>query len=124
MAVRILIVDDAKFTREVISEILKKKGYKICGEAENGKEAIEKYKQLKPDAVTLDIIMPKIDGIDGIDALKEIIKIDPRAKVVMVTALGQKTLELESIKAGAKEYITKPYQPLQVVEAVKRVLGG
>ncbi len=121
---RILVVDDALFMRKMLADILKKEGIEICGEAENGKDAVEKYKQLKPDLVTMDIVMPKIDEIDGIGAIKEIIKADPQAKVVMVSAMGQHSLVVEAIQAGAKDFVTKPFQPSRVVEAVRRVLGG
>ena len=124
MGARILVVDDAAFTRGTMSEILKKGGYEVCGEAENGKEAVEMYKRLRPDVVTMDIVMPEIDGMDGIAALRKIIEIDPKARVLMVTAMGQRSLELKSIRAGAKEYIIKPYQPLKVIEAVEKVLRG
>lgn len=123
MAARILIVDDALFMRKMLVNILKKEGFEICAEAENGKEAIEKYKELKPDAVTMDIIMPKIDEIDGIGAVKEIIKTDPQAKIIMVSAMGQHSLVIEAIQAGAKDFIVKPFQPSRVIEALKRILG-
>lgn len=122
MAVRVLVVDDALFMRKMLSDILKKEGFEICGEAENGKEAIEKYKELKPDIVTMDIVMPEMEEIDGVAAVKEIMKIDPQAKVVMVSAMGQHALVVEAIQAGAKDFIVKPFQPSRVVEALKRVL--
>ncbi|MGE5308841.1 MAG: response regulator [Deltaproteobacteria bacterium] len=121
---RVLVVDDALFMRRMLSDILKKEGIEICGEAENGKEAIEKYQQLKPDLVTMDIVMPKIEEIDGIGAVKEIIKADPQAKIIMVSAMGQHSLVVEAIQAGAKDFVTKPFQPSRVIEAVKRALGG
>jgi two-component system, chemotaxis family, chemotaxis protein CheY len=121
---RVLVVDDALFMRRMLSDILKKEGVEICGEAENGKDAIEKYQQLKPDLVTMDIVMPKIEEIDGIGAVKEIIKIDPQAKIIMVSAMGQHSLVVEAIQAGAKDFVTKPFQPIRVIEAVKRALGG
>lgn len=120
---RVLVVDDALFMRRMIADILKKEGVEICGEAENGKEAIEKYKELKPDMVTMDIVMPKIEEIDGIGAVKEIMKIDPQAKIIMVSAMGQHSLVVDAIQAGAKDFVTKPFQPSRVVEAYKRVLG-
>jgi len=120
----VLVVDDALFMRRMLSDILKKEGIEICGEAENGKEAIEKYQQLKPDLVTMDIVMPKIEEIDGIDAVKEIMKVDPQAKIIMVSAMGQHSLVVEAIQAGAKDFVTKPFQPSRVAEAVKRALGG
>lgn len=120
----VLVVDDALFMRRMLSDILKKEGIEICGEAENGKEAIEKYQQLKPDLVTMDIVMPKIEEIDGIGAVKEIMKIDSQAKIIMVSAMGQHSLVVEAIQAGAKDFVTKPFQPSRVVEAVKRALGS
>ena len=121
---KVLVVDDALFMRKMLSDILKKEGIEICGEAENGKDAINKYQQLKPDLVTMDIVMPKVEEIDGIGAVKEIIKIDPQAKIVMVSAMGQHSLVVEAIQAGAKDFVTKPFQPSRVVEAVNRVLRG
>jgi len=121
---RVLVVDDALFMRRMLSDILKKEGIEICGEAENGKDAIDKYGQLKPDLVTMDIVMPKIEEIDGIGAVKEIIKGDPQAKIIMVSAMGQHSLVVEAIQAGAKDFVTKPFQPSRVIEAVKRALGG
>lgn len=121
---KILVVDDAVFMRRMIGDILKKEGYEICGEAENGREAVDKYQQMKPDLVTMDIVMPKIDDIDGIGAVKEIMKIDPKSKVLMVSAMGQHALVVEAIQAGAKDFVTKPFQPSRVIEAVRRVLEG
>ncbi len=121
---KVLVVDDALFMRRMLSDILKKEGIEIVGEAENGKDAIQKYEQLKPDLVTMDIVMPKIEEIDGIGAVKEIIKADPQAKIIMVSAMGQHSLVVEAIQAGAKDFVTKPFQPSRVIEAVKRALGG
>lgn len=121
---RVLVVDDALFMRRMLSDILKKEGIEICGEAENGKDAIDKYQQLKPDLVTMDIVMPKIEEIDGIGAVKEIVKVDAQAKIIMVSAMGQHSLVVEAIQAGAKDFVTKPFQPSRVIEAVKRALGG
>lgn len=121
-ASRVLIVDDAIFMRRMLGDILKKEGFEVCGEAENGKDAIEKYKELKPDLVTMDIVMPKTNDIDGIDAVKEIIKISPQANIVMVSAMGQHALVVEAIQAGAKDFIVKPFQPSQVLGALRRVL--
>jgi len=121
---KVLVVDDALFMRRMLSDILKKEGIEVCGEAENGKDAIQKYQLLKPDLVTMDIVMPKIEEIDGIGAVKEIIKVDPQAKIIMVSAMGQHSLVVEAIQAGAKDFVTKPFQPSRVIEAVKRALGG
>ncbi|RKZ21899.1 two-component system response regulator [bacterium] len=119
MGARVLIVDDAVFMRRMLADILRKEGYEIVGEAENGAQAVEKYKELKPDLVTMDIIMPDMSGID---AVKEIMKIDPNAKIIMVSAMGHQTLVVEAIQAGAKDYVVKPFQPSRVLEAVQRVL--
>lgn len=121
---KVLIVDDALFMRKMLSDILKKEGFEICAEAENGKDAIDKYQQLRPDVVTMDIVMPKVDDIDGIGAVKEIVKGDPKARIIMVSAMGQHSLVVEAIQAGAKDFVTKPFQPSRVVEAINRILKG
>ena len=123
MAMRVLIVDDALFMRRMLADILKKEGFEICGEAENGKEGIDKYAELKPDVVTMDIVMPKMEEIDGVAAVREIIKRDPQAKIVIVSAMGQHALVVEAIQAGAKDFIVKPFQPSRVIEAIRRVAG-
>jgi len=115
----VLIVDDAMFMRRMLEDILTKHDFEIIGEAETGTEAVEKYKQLKPDLVTMDIIMPDMSGID---AVKEIVKLDPEARILMVSAMGQQTLVVEAIQAGAKDYVVKPFQPSRVIEAVSRVI--
>ena len=120
---KVLVVDDALFMRKMLIDILNKEGFEVCGEAENGKQAIEQYQQLKPDLVTMDIVMPKMEEIDGIGAVKEIMKADPKAKIIMVSAMGQHVLVVEAIQAGAKDFITKPFQPSRVTEALKRLLG-
>ena len=120
---RVLVTDDALFMRKMLSDILKKEGFEVVGEADSGKDAIEKYKELKPDLVTMDIVMPKMEEIDGIAAVREIMKIDPQAKIIMVSAMGQHALVVEAIQAGAKDFIVKPFQPSRVVEAIRRVLG-
>ncbi len=119
MPVRILIVDDAIFMRKMIGDILKKEGYEICGEAENGIEAIKKYKELHPDLVTMDIIMPDMSGID---AVQEIANFDTNAKILMVSAMGQQSLVVEEIQKGAKDYDIKQFKPSRVLEAVERAL--
>ena len=116
---KVLIVDDTKFMRNILAGILKKKNLEIAGEAVNGREAIEKYKELRPDIVTMDIIMPEIDGIQ---AVKEIMKFDPNAKILMCSAMGQQALVIEAIQAGAKDFVIKPFQPTRVLEAVDRTL--
>ena len=120
MAKNILICDDAAFMRMMIKDILTKNGYNVVGEAENGAKAVEKYNELKPDLVLMDITMPEMDGIQ---ALKEIKKIDGGAKVIMCSAMGQQAMVIESIQAGAKDFIVKPFQAERVIEAVKKVVG-
>lgn len=120
MANGILIVDDAAFMRMMIKDILSKNGFNVLGEAENGAKAIEKFKELSPDLVIMDITMPEVDGIQ---AVKEIKKIDNAAKVVMCSAMGQQAMVIEAIQAGAKDFIVKPFQADRVLEAVKKVLG-
>ena len=115
----ILIVDDAAFMRMVIKNILTKNGFEVVGEACDGREAVEKYRDLKPALVLLDITMPEMDGIE---ALKKIIAEDSEAKIVMCSALGQSSMVIEAIQAGAKDYIVKPFQPDRVLEAVNKVM--
>jgi len=116
----ILIVDDAAFMRMMIRDVLSKNGYVVLGEAENGQKAIEKYKELSPDLVIMDITMPEVDGIQ---AVKEIKKFDGGAKIIMCSAMGQQAMVIESIQAGARDFIVKPFQADRVIEAVKKVLG-
>ena len=120
MAKNILICDDAAFMRMMIKDILTKNGYNVAGEAENGLKAIEKYKEVSPDLVLMDITMPEMDGIQ---ALKEIKKLDSSATVIMCSAMGQQAMVIESIQAGAKDFIVKPFQAERVIEAVKKVVG-
>ena len=115
---RILIVDDAIFMRKMLSDILKEGGHTVVAEAANGKEGVEKYKQHKPDLVTMDIIMPEMGGID---AVKEIMKADDGAKVIMVSAMGQQQLVVEAIQAGAKDFIVKPFEASKVLTAIERL---
>ncbi|RKY36018.1 MAG: hypothetical protein DRP78_04680 [Candidatus Omnitrophota bacterium] len=122
MAVTVLVVDDAVFMRKMLADILSKEGYVILGEAENGKEAIAKYEQLKPGLVTMDIVMPKVDNIDGIEAVRRIRLRHPDAVILMVSAMGQHALVVEAIQAGARDFVTKPFQPSRVIEAANRVL--
>ena len=120
MGHRVLVCDDAIFMRTMISDILSGAGYEVVGEAETGVQAIERYRDLKPDLVTMDIVMPDMGGID---AVREIVKLDPGAKVLMCSAMGQQALVVEAIQAGAKDFVVKPFQPSRVLEAVQRVLG-
>lgn len=120
VANRILIVDDAAFMRMMIKDILTKNGFEVVGEAADGVQAIEKYKEVSPDLVTMDITMPEMDGIT---ALKEIKKIDPNAKIIMCSAMGQQAMVIDAIQAGAKDFIVKPFQADRVLEAIKKTLG-
>ena len=120
MAKNILICDDAAFMRMMIKDILTKNGYNVAGEAENGAKAVEKYAELKPDLVLMDITMPEMDGIQ---ALKNIKAADPAALVIMCSAMGQQAMVIEAIQAGAKDFIVKPFQADRVLEAVKKVVG-
>ena len=120
LATRVLIVDDAAFMRMMVKDILSKNGYEIVGEAENGMKALEKYQELKPDLVTMDITMPEMDGIT---AVKEIKKVDPAAKVVMCSAMGQQAMVIEAIQAGARDFIVKPFQADRVLEAIRKAVG-
>lgn len=120
MATRVLIVDDAAFMRMMVKDILSKNGYEIVGEAENGLKALEKWQELKPDLTTMDITMPEMDGIT---AVKEIKKLDPSAKVIMCSAMGQQAMVVEAIQAGARDFIVKPFQPDRVLEAVRKAVG-
>jgi len=118
---RVLIVDDAAFMRMLLKKILTQAGHQVVGEAANGKEAVQKYQELNPDLVTMDIVMPEMDGIT---AVKEIKQIDPNAKILMITAVGQEGKVMEALKAGASGYIVKPFQAPKVVEEINRVLSG
>ena len=118
-----MIVDDALFMRKILSDILSDEGHQIAGEAENAKEAIELYKKLQPDIVTMDIIMPEIDGMNTLKAIKQILKSDKNAKIVIVSAMGQQDMVVESIQAGAKDFIVKPFQRSRITEAIARLLG-
>ena len=120
MAKNILICDDAAFMRMMIKDILTKHGYNVVGEAENGLKAVEKYSETKPDLVLMDITMPEMDGIQ---ALKKIKELDSGATVIMCSAMGQQAMVIESIQAGAKDFIVKPFQADRVIEAVKKVVG-
>ena len=120
MAKNILICDDAAFMRMMIKDILTKNGYNVVGEAENGLKAVEKYNEVKPDLVLMDITMPEMDGIQ---ALKKIKAGDPSAVVIMCSAMGQQAMVIESIQAGAKDFIVTPFQADRVLEAVKKVVG-
>lgn len=117
---RILIVDDSRTSRRFLKGILEEAGHEIIGEAANGDEGYIKYKELKPDVVTMDITMPVTDGIQALQLIRHL---DEEAHVVMVTAAGQKEKMMQAIKAGAEEFITKPFEPEEVVEVIGRILG-
>ncbi len=116
----VLVCDDAIFMRTMISDILSQAGFEVVGEAESGVQAVEKYRELKPDLVTMDIVMPDMGGIE---AVREICKADPEARILMCSAMGQQALVVEAIQAGAKDFVVKPFQPSRVLEAVQRVLA-
>jgi two-component system, chemotaxis family, chemotaxis protein CheY len=120
MGKKVMLVDDTKFMRMMLANILKPKGFEIVAEASDGLEAIDKYKECKPDLVTMDIVMPNMEGID---AVRNIVSSDSNAKIIMVTAVGQDSKVKEAIQAGAKGYIVKPFQAPQVLEEVQKVLG-
>ncbi|MBE0595914.1 MAG: response regulator [Desulfuromonadales bacterium] len=121
MALRILIVDDALFMRNVLKDIFLRAGFEIAGEAADGVEAVQAYRDLEPDLVTMDIVMPLLSGVE---ATEEICRYDPQARVVMCSALGQEPLLLAAVKAGARDFIVKPFIELQVLEVVRRVSDG
>ena len=120
MAHTVLVCDDAIFMRTMITDILTQAGYEVIGEAESGAQAVEKFRQLRPDLVTMDIVMPDMGGIE---AVREICKESPEAKILMCSAMGQQALVVEAIQAGAKDFVVKPFQPSRVLEAVQRLLG-
>ncbi|BAH06917.1 response regulator [Clostridium kluyveri] len=118
---KILIVDDAAFMRMMIKDILEKNGFEVVGEANNGIKAVELYKKEKPDVVTMDITMPDMDGIE---AVKQIKAFDASAKIIMCSAMGQQTMVMDAIKAGARDFIVKPFQPDRVLEAINKVVAS
>ncbi|MFD2682820.1 response regulator [Bacillus seohaeanensis] len=120
MANKILVVDDAAFMRMMIKDILTKNGFEVVGEAADGAQAVEKYKELSPDLVTLDITMPEKDGIA---ALKEIKEFDASARIIMCSAMGQQAMVIDAIQAGAKDFIVKPFQADRVIEAIQKALS-
>ncbi len=123
MAIRVLVVDDAMFMRSMIKDILNNASgrYDVVGEANNGREAVARYRELKPDVVTMDIVMPQMDGIE---ATREILKIDPAAVVVICSAMGQEALVVESISAGAKDFIVKPFTSERVLQVLAKIVPG
>ncbi|WP_366922966.1 response regulator [Metallumcola ferriviriculae] len=120
MGKKVLIVDDAAFMRMMIKDILLKNGYEVVGEATNGAVAVELYKEMEPDVVTMDITMPEMDGIA---AVKQILDIDSSARIIMCSAMGQQMMVMEAIQAGAKDFIVKPFQQDRVLQALQKALG-
>lgn len=121
MATKVLVVDDAMFMRKMLTDILNKNGYEVVGEASDGHEGYLKYKELRPDVVTMDITMP---GTTGIEGTQKIVSEFPDAKIVMCSAMGQESMVIEAIKAGAKNFIVKPFQPDKVLEVIQQALRG
>jgi len=119
---RILVVDDALFMRNLIKSILEEAGFEVCGEASNALEGVKLYKELRPDLVTLDVIMPKIEELDGITAIKEILFFDPQAKIVIISALGEHRVVQEALRYGAKDYIVKPFTKVGLLSIIRKVL--
>lgn len=117
MSKRIMIVDDAIFMRMKLKDILEKNGYEVVAEAQNGADAIEKYRAERPDIVTMDITMPEMDGIE---ALKGIKRIDPSAKVIMCSAMGQQAMVMEAIQSGALDFIVKPFETDRVIDSIQK----
>jgi two-component system chemotaxis response regulator CheY len=117
MAIRVLVADDARFMRQLIREIIEPEGFEVVGEAADGRAVVEEYTRLHPDLVTMDIVMPKRSGLD---ALREILALDPGARVVMVSALGQEQLVMEALQAGAADYLVKPFKPEAVLATLRK----
>jgi len=120
MSIRVLIADDAVFMRNMIKEVFKPPEFEVIGEAANGIEAVERYRELKPDITTMDIVMPHKSGIESV---REIIKLNKDAKIIMCSALGQESLVMEAIEAGAADFIVKPFKPEKVLEIVRKVIN-
>lgn len=121
MAIKVLIVDDTSFMRAMLKNILVKNGYDVVGEACNGQDAFEKYKALNPDIVTMDITMPEVDGITAVRMIKEY---DKSANIIMCSAMGQQSMVIDSLKAGAKDFIVKPFAEEKVIDAIKKITGA
>ncbi|MGM9974019.1 MAG: response regulator [Clostridiaceae bacterium] len=117
---KVLIVDDAAFMRMMIRDILEKNGFEVVGEASNGIKAVELYKKEKPEVVTMDITMPDMDGIE---AVKQIKAFDPDSKIIMCSAMGQQSMVMDAIRAGARDFIVKPFQADRVIEAIRKAIG-
>lgn len=120
MGRKVLITDDTAFMRMTLRNILEKNGYEVVGDAEDGQVAVDKYMELRPDLVTMDITMPRMDGIT---AIKKIMEVDPQAKIVVCSAMGQKALVIEALNAGARDFIVKPFQAERIINAIQKVMG-
>ncbi|NMB02625.1 MAG: response regulator [Firmicutes bacterium] len=118
MGKTVLITDDTAFMRMTLKNVIEKNGYTVVGEAADGEQAVALYKELKPDMVTMDITMPKMDGIT---AIKEIMKVDPQAKIIVCSAMGQKPMVIEALSAGAKDFLVKPFDAERVVESLRKI---
>ena len=121
MAKTVLVVDDVAFVRKTLTDILTSAHYQVVGEAADGQEAIEMYMKLRPDIVTMDVVMPNMSGID---AMRRIIQVDREAKIVIISAMGQESLIMEAINVGAKDYLLKPFTADDVLKTVERALVG
>ncbi len=117
--IRVLVADDARFMREMIREIIEPEGFEVVGEAADGVQAVESYQELKPDLITMDIVMPRCSGLD---AVRKILAVHPEARVVMVSALGQESLVKEAMEAGAKDFIVKPFKPDRVLATLRKAV--
>jgi two-component system chemotaxis response regulator CheY len=117
---RVLVVDDAAFMRKMVSDALTKGGHEVVGQGANGEEAVTLYQELKPELTTLDITMPEKDGLQ---ALKDIIALDPQARIIMCSALGQESKVLEAVKSGAKDFVVKPFQPERILDAAAKAVA-
>jgi two-component system chemotaxis response regulator CheY len=119
MGIDVLIVDDLTFIKMVLKELVEKAGFRVVGEASDGEEALRQFEAKRPDVVLMDITMPKMDGLT---ALQKILELDPEAKVIMCSALGQQRLILQAIQLGAKDFIVKPFRPERVIGSIKKIL--
>ncbi len=119
MCYKVLVCDDALFMRAMIRQTLEGAGYEVVGEAEDGRQAIDKYQECEPDLVTMDIVMP---GLSGIDTVRAIVQMDPNARILVCSAMGQDALAVQAMEAGAKEYVVKPFRSSHILEAAERAL--
>lgn len=120
MAKSVLITDDTLYSRSWLRDILYSKGYQVVGEARNGREAVERYKELKPDLVTMDVVMPELDGVAAVKLIKEF---DPKATILVISSMGHRAMVLEALSAGAADFVTKPFREHLVIRSVKKLIG-